>query len=211
VAGSVGPYGAYLADGSEYKGDYKLSTEDMKDFHRGRMRALVDAKVDILALETIPSYAEAEALIQLLKEFPGIDAWISFTLKDENHISDGTALDEVVQLLAAETQILAIGFNCVSETLAEHALANLRSFTDKPLVIYPNSGEVYDATTKTWSGEHSQGTSLQDKARRWRELGAEVHGGCCRTTPESIRTISKALEPVAGTADKAWPWPARKT
>jgi homocysteine S-methyltransferase len=193
VAGSVGPYGAYLADGSEYRGDYALSTEDMMAFHRPRMQALVAAGVDVLALETIPSYTEAESLLQLLAEFPGMQAWVSFTLRDEGHISDGTPLRKVVSLIAAKEQICAMGINCVSETLAEQALAIFRTLTDKPLVIYPNSGEVYDATNKTWSGEQSQGLSLKDKATQWKKLGARLIGGCCRTTPDSIRTISSAI------------------
>jgi homocysteine S-methyltransferase len=144
-------------------------------------------------METIPSYAETEALLQVLREFPGMNAWVSFTLKDEKHISDGTSLRKVADLLNREDQIIAIGVNCVSEGLAEKALAILHEHTSKPLVVYPNSGEVYDATTKTWSGEESGGSSLQEKARRWHSLGARLIGGCCRTTPESIRTIRNAL------------------
>lgn len=211
VAGSIGPYGAFLADGSEYRGDYTLGVEDMKDFHRPRLRALVEAGVDILALETIPSFHETEALIQLLSEFPKTDAWISFTLKDEGHISDGTSLTALASLLATSDQVIAIGVNCIPEALAETALTNLRALTDKPLVVYPNSGEVYDATTKTWSGEHSQGEFLRDKARRWRDIGARLIGGCCRTTPESIQTVSDALKPVMKASDQAsaWSWKRR--
>jgi homocysteine S-methyltransferase len=193
VAGSIGPYGAFLADGSEYRGGYDLSNEDMMAFHRPRMQALVDAGVDVLALETVPSYAEAESLVQLLAEFPSIEAWFSFTLKDEEHISDGTPLSKVVHLLVAKEQVLALGINCVSETLAERALANLQALTNKPLVVYPNSGEIYDAIDKTWSGDRSHGSSLENKAQLWRKLGARLIGGCCRTTPDSIRTISTVL------------------
>lgn len=95
IAGSVGPYGAFLADGSEYRGDYSLPQTQMMDFHRPRVRALVDAGVDILACETLPSFAEINALVALLQEFPGIPAWFSFTLRDSEHLSDGTPLREV--------------------------------------------------------------------------------------------------------------------
>jgi homocysteine S-methyltransferase len=193
VAGSVGPYGAYLADGSEYRGDYSLPEQEMKDFHRPRIEALVDAGVDVLAFETIPSYDEAVALLHLLPEYPHIDAWFSFTLRDDSHISDGTPLRKLVELLENSEQVLAIGVNCVPEAMAEGALATLHTLTSKPLVIYPNSGEIYDAETKTWRGEHSQGAPLKDKAQKWRTLGARLIGGCCRTTPDSIRTINDAL------------------
>jgi homocysteine S-methyltransferase len=193
IAGSVGPYGAYLADGSEYRGDYTLPEQEMMEFHRSRIDALVESGVDVLAFETIPSYAESMALLRLLEKRPRMFAWFSFTLKDERHISDGTSLAEVVRLLEGSSQVLAIGVNCVSEALGEAALTTLSRLTTKPLLIYPNSGETYDANTKTWSGEHSQGDALKEKAQRWKSLGARLIGGCCRTTPESIRTIRNAL------------------
>jgi homocysteine S-methyltransferase len=193
VAGSVGPYGAYLADGSEYTGNYELPEQEMKDFHRPRVEALVNAGVDLLAFETIPSYAETVALLHLLQEFPHTDAWFSFTLADADHISDGVLLSKVVELLGESEQVIAIGVNCIAENMVNSALVTLQALTPKPLVVYPNSGEVYDAKTKTWSGELSSGVSQKEKAQRWRQLGARLIGGCCRTTPDSIAAISAAL------------------
>jgi homocysteine S-methyltransferase len=192
IAGSIGPYGAYLADGSEYRGDYKLSMTDMMAFHRLRMKALLEAEVDVLACETIPSFEEAKALLSLLQEFPNAIAWFSFTLRDEAHISDGTPISTVVEALKSP-QIIAVGVNCVSSDLLAGAIQHLSTCTNLPVVAYPNSGENYNATSKTWSGPALKDDSLAEKSRRWNELGAKLIGGCCRTTPADIRIIRNTL------------------
>jgi homocysteine S-methyltransferase len=189
VAGSVGPYGAALADGSEYRGDYSLPAEEMRAFHRPRIRVLLEEGVDVLACETVPSFAEAQALVKLLSEFPDAVAWMSFTLRDAEHISDGTLLEEVARLLDGCSQILAIGVNCVPGELVDGALRCLAARTTKPLVVYPNSGELYDAKTKTWSGSALGDDDIGKIVHQWQSLGARLIGGCCRTTPDDIRVI----------------------
>ncbi|KAI9733133.1 MAG: hypothetical protein M1834_003680 [Cirrosporium novae-zelandiae] len=145
IAGSVGPYGAYLANGSEYRGDYILSAENMKAFHRPRINALTAGGIDLLACETLPSFPEIVALISLLQEeFPSVPAWFSFTLKDASHISDGTNLEEVVKRLDGVEQVVAIGINCVEGQLGVRAVAEVKRWTRKPVVLYPNSGGEWD-------------------------------------------------------------------
>lgn len=194
VAGSVGPYGAFLADGSEYRGDYVLTQREFKEFHRPRIGALVEAEVDLLACETLPSFAEAEALLALVEEFD-VESWFSFTLRDGGHISDGTPLAEVAALCGAQPRVAAIGVNCVPLNLVSPALEALRNTTDKPLLAYPNSGESYDAVTKTWSpgaGANAGGpSSLAEGAGTWHDLGARLIGGCCRTTPRDIAAVAR--------------------
>ena len=149
VAGSVGPYGAYLADGSEYRGDYRLSPNEFLEFHRPRISALVDAGAELLACETLPSFSEAQALLALMKEFD-VEAWLSFTLRDGGHISDGTPLAQVAKLCREQPLAVAIGVNCVPLELVSPALEALGNATETPLIAYPNSGETYDAVSKTW-------------------------------------------------------------
>lgn len=194
VAGSVGPYGAFLADGSEYRGDYMLGKQQLKAFHRGRMQALVEAGVDVLACETMPSYAEICALAELLRdEFPGTEAWFSFTLRDAGHISDGTALEDVVKALEGAEQVVALGVNCVPSDLALGALKQLKKFTRKPLVVYPNSGELWNAERRDWEGSRSEGTQLAERTKEYWDAGARLIGGCCRTTPADIKVIADTL------------------
>ncbi|KAJ9662848.1 AdoMet-homocysteine methyltransferase [Coniosporium apollinis] len=192
IAGSTGPYGAYLANGSEYTGTYSLSRADFHAFHRPRIQALLDAGVDLLALETQPSFPEILALVDLLAEFPDAGAWVSMTLRDAERLSDGTSIGTVLERLNESSQVLAVGVNCVPEEMVTAALRRLRGLTNKPLMCYPNSGEVYDAVSKTWGGTRAEGERLAERVREWRKAGAVVIGGCCRTGPKDIRTIVEA-------------------
>ena len=190
----MGPYGAFLADGSEYRGDYALPEAEMMAFHRPRVQALLTAGADLLACETLPSFAEAQALVKLLAEFPDARAWFSFTLRDARHISDGTPLAEVVSWLNQQSQVVALGVNCVALESVTPALQQLQALTDKPLVVYPNSGEQYDAGSKTWHSAPS-GCTLHDKLAEWQQAGAKLIGGCCRTSPNDIAAIARACQP----------------
>ena len=189
VAASVGPYGAYLADGSEYRGDYALSEAELMDFHRPRLAALLDAGPDLLACETLPCFAEAKALARLLGEFPNACAWMTFSARDDAHINHGEQLADCVAELDAFPQIVAIGVNCTAPQHIPGLIAAVRSATDKPIVVYPNSGETYDATHHAWCGPATHETFAQE-AQRWFDAGAHLIGGCCRTTPAHIAQIA---------------------
>jgi len=189
VAASVGPYGAFLANGEEYIGNYGLTEKELMDFDRPRMKALVEAGADILACETIPCLIEAQAIAKLLKEFPNTTAWISFSARDEKHISEGQAFADCVRLLEAHPQIAAIGINCTSPKFIPSLIREAKKSTNKPILVYPNSGETYDATRNDWDGNPVY-ESFGGQAREWYEAGARLIGGCCRTTPEDISVIA---------------------
>ncbi|MCG8710510.1 homocysteine S-methyltransferase [Brenneria sp. 4F2] len=189
IAGSVGPYGAYLADGSEYRGDYALPPSAMMAFHRPRIAALLDAGVDILACETLPSFGEIKALVALLAAFPRALAWFSFTLRDSRHLSDGTPLQDVLSVLNRCPQVVAVGINCIAPQKVTAALAQLAAATSLPLVVYPNAGGHYDALGKTWIHHDDGAGFLAAHLPAWRAAGAKLIGGCCRTTPADIADI----------------------
>lgn len=189
VAASVGPYGAYLADGSEYRGDYSLTEEGLANFHRRRIKALVEAGADILACETIPCLVEAKAIVKVLKEFPNVYAWISFSAKDELHISDGDPVAECAKWLDVHEQVAAVGINCTSPNYIPSLIKEIQAQTTKPIVVYPNSGEEYDATSKTWS-EASSAEDYGFSTQHWYEAGASLIGGCCKTKPSDIEAIA---------------------
>jgi homocysteine S-methyltransferase len=192
IAASIGPYGAYLHDGSEYLGHYGLNRDQLKDFHRARLAILVDCSPDVIAFESFPSQLEAEAVVELLAEFPQATAWISFTCRNESAISEGTPLAQAVRAVAASPQVLAVGVNCTAPSHVEALLHLAKQETDKPLVAYPNSGESYDASCGEWR-QPSELTVINKAARSWYRAGARLIGGCCRTTPEDIRSIRAAL------------------
>ncbi|NUF50138.1 homocysteine S-methyltransferase [Gilliamella sp. ESL0250] len=194
IAGSVGPYGAYLANGSEYTGNYQLTEAEFIAFHRDRIEALIDAKVDILACETLPSFSEIKALVKLIQQFPIINAWFSLTLKDAQHLSDGTALSQVIDYLNNIEQIVSIGFNCIALESVTPALQVLNKLTTKPLIVYPNSGEQYDPTTKQWHKNYQHNCTYSNQLPTWVKLGAKLIGGCCQTTPNDIEDIVGLLK-----------------
>ena len=162
ISGDVGPYAAYLANGSEYSGDYgQITIKELKDFHRPRIQILLDPGVDLLALETIPNRLETQALIELLaEEFPEAEAYMSFTVQIPDAISDGTSLDEMAKLVAQSNQILAVGINCSSPLLYNQALLAFLKNAGKALITYPNSGEVYDGDSQTWKPKDKDAFNL---------------------------------------------------
>ncbi|KAB7788492.1 homocysteine S-methyltransferase [Bifidobacterium cebidarum] len=193
VAGSVGPYGAFLADGSEYTGKYRLSDACYRDFHRRRMQILSDNGVDVFAFETMPNISEVRSLIGLLTdEFPDLEAWVSFSLHDSDHLCDGTALEKAATLADACSQISAIGVNCVQPNLVADAIARISAITAKPIIVYPNNGDVYHPDTKTWT-HGSEALSLGRMALQWVDAGASLIGGCCRTSPADIHDLAATV------------------
>ena len=188
VAASIGPYGAMLADGSEYRGHYGLSETALMDFHRPRMAVLAESGADLFACETIPCATESLALARLLREFPNMTAWISFSCRDGRHVSEGQRIADCAAQLEPFEQIVAVGVNCTAPQHIESLLTELRAATGKPLVVYPNSGERYDPASKTWQGCATP-LEFAHQAEHWRAAGARLIGGCCRTTPENIRAL----------------------
>ncbi|XP_012229305.2 homocysteine S-methyltransferase-like [Linepithema humile] len=201
IAGSCGPYGASLHDGSEYTGSYatRVSREFLIDWHRPRIRALLDEGVDLLAIETIPCVREAEAVIDLLKEFPNARAWLSFSCKDDGKsLADGGNFQEIAVRCyknALPGQIIAIGVNCIAPYLVTTLFKGInKGSTDDliPLVVYPNSGERY-VVSEGWKKE-GETPSLHEFIDEWLDLGVRYIGGCCRTYATDIKKIRAKVD-----------------
>ncbi len=188
VAASVGPYGATLHDGSEYRGDYGLTIGELCHFHRERLEVLASAGADFLACETIPSLDEAKALTEVLHDVPAARAWVSFTARDDRHTAHGEPLVDCARMLEKEPQVIAVGVNCVRPETTASLIRELRKGTSKPIVVYPNSGEVWDGEAHCWRGSATV-APLDELVRDWLGAGATWIGGCCRTTPETIRQV----------------------
>lgn len=188
VAASVGPYAAYKADGSEYSGDYDRDEEGLLQFHQERWKLLAASEADILACETIPVFAEARALARLLLQTPGRPAWFSFTCRDGRHIVDGTPIATCAAFLDQLDGVAGVGVNCTPPRYIPDLIRELSRTSNKPIIVYPNSGEIYDVTHHLWRGE-AVPAEFGTFSREWRKLGAAGIGGCCRTTPAHIRQI----------------------
>lgn len=192
VAASIGPYGAMLADGSEYRGDYGISQEELMHFHRKRMQVLAGSGADFFAIETIPSIVEAKAIMELLKEFPEMEAWITCSCKDEQHMSDGTPFSDLVALANDFPQIFAVGINCTSPDFILPLLESAKHISAKSFVVYPNSGEQWDAENHCWIS-NADNITFSKQAQKWLRAGASFIGGCCRTSPEDIQELRGEL------------------
>lgn len=208
IVASIGPYGAHLHDGSEYTGSYAdfLPAKDIADWHRTRIDACLEAKVDVLAIETIPCQIEAEALTEMLcEEYPDVKFWVSFQCKDDQTLAHGedfvdAALSvwDIVKEHNCLANFLGIGVNCVHPKFVTSLLKSVNgdkcSREQLPMVVYPNSGEIYDVN-KGWMGkEHC--IPLAEYVKEWAQLGAKIIGGCCRTYARDIRQIKGVIDDI---------------
>lgn len=197
VAASVGSYGAYLADGSEYSGIYgdDVCLETLKDFHRRRVQVLANSGADIIAFETIPNKLEANAYSELLEEEAiNIPAWFSFTSNDGINVVSGDSIQDCASIADSCEQVVGVGINCTPPRYIHGLIQSIQKATTKPILVYPNSGETYDGDTKKWEQSNGVGdVDFVSYVGKWHDAGASLIGGCCRTTPNTIRAIAEAL------------------
>jgi homocysteine S-methyltransferase len=193
VAGSIGPYGAMLGNGAEYTGDYDKDEDELVEFHVPRLEALAEAGPDVFAVETIPSFAEACALVRALEKVPEIPAWVSFSCRDGRHICDGTSIESAVEVVTTAPGVVAVGVNCTSPLHVERLVETISAMTMKPVVCYPNRGSFWDPMRKTWTDPPRQDARPPLRPLAWKEAGASLIGGCCGTTPEDIAAAAEAL------------------
>ncbi|MQY31705.1 homocysteine S-methyltransferase [Nocardia aurantia] len=186
IAASVGPYGAMLADGSEYRGRYGLGAAALRERHRPRFEALLAAEPDLLALETIPDVDEAVALADLVAE-AGYPAWLSYTV-DGDRTRAGQPLAEAFAVAEVTPYLVAVGVNCCRPADVAPAIAAARAATGTPIVVYPNSGEGWDPVARRWTGASAFAESL---VREWITAGADIIGGCCRVGPAEIAGLAR--------------------
>ncbi|MET7476947.1 homocysteine S-methyltransferase [Streptomyces sp. NPDC005648] len=188
VAASVGPYGAMLADGSEYRGRYGLSVDELEAFHRPRLEVLAAARPDVLALETVPDADEARALLRAVRGL-GVPAWLSYTV-DGERTRAGQPLEEAFAQAADADEVIAVGVNCCAPQDVDRAVRTAVRVTGKPVVVYPNSGEAWVAEARAWKG---RSMFAPEEVAGWREAGARLIGGCCRVGPAAVSGIAETL------------------
>ncbi|WP_210503737.1 homocysteine S-methyltransferase [Nocardioides xinjiangensis] len=194
VAASVGPYGAVLADGSEYRGDYDLDVAGLRAFHRPRLEVLastVGSGADVLAVETVPCLAEVEAVLAEL-DGTGVPAWLSLSAAG-GRTRAGEPLAEAFAMAADVAEVIAVGVNCTTPADAGTAVPLVGA--RRPVVVYPNSGQSWNAATRMWEGRSA---FHADDVAGWVAGGARLVGGCCRVGPEDVSSLRRALGRVSG-------------
>jgi homocysteine S-methyltransferase len=206
IAASLGPFGAALHNGAEYHGRYAIAFDELVAFHAERLANLADCGADCIALETIPSLEEGHAVLLALAQTPSLTAWISFTCRDARHVAHGETLAECAAAVASSPQIAAIGINCTAPHLIADLIAQAQtgaaeaqrgtergSGPAKPVLVYPNSSETWDAAARSWHGE-ADPAHFGALARAWFAAGAQAVGGCCRTGPAHICAVAAARD-----------------
>jgi homocysteine S-methyltransferase len=193
VAASIGPYGAAMHDGSEYTGDYKVGEDALREFHEERLHMLDQSGADVLACETIPNLMEARVLHDLLLQVE-LPAWVSFSCRDDQCISDGMSLQEVSRIFRDHPRVRALGINCTAPHLISSLIGAIKQAAlDKAVVVYPNSGETYEVEDNSWHGPVSP-TEWARESNSWLAAGAKIIGGCCRIGPEQIELLAGTLK-----------------
>lgn len=191
VAVSLSLYGAHLLNGTEYHGIYKANEKTIADFHRKYLAMYAEAKPDLFAFETIPCLMEARAIKDALQGYPEGRAMVSFSCKDGAHTVSGDGIQDCARLLDGVPQVAAVGVNCTAPEYVVSLIGEIQKGTDKPIVVYPNSGETYDSVHRCWQGSAD---SYQSYVKDWYGAGARIIGGCCRTTPGDIRAVRGVME-----------------
>jgi homocysteine S-methyltransferase len=189
IAASLGSYGAMLHNGAEYHGNYNCSFDELVEFHSPRIAVLAQTNADLLAFESIPSLEEARAIFVALRAHPDLPVYLSFTCRDGTHVSHGETLQACAELLDKQPQVVGIGVNCTAPEWIESLVGELARATSKPIIVYPNSGEQWDAVHQCWYGD-GQIQQFGELAQRWKSAGAQWIGGCCRTGPEHVRAVA---------------------
>lgn len=193
IAISLGPYGAALHNGAEFHGQYGISFSKLVAFHAERLAIAAETDADLIAFETIPSFEEARAILEALRTSPAARAWLSFTCRDASHAAHGERFADCAALAARSEQVLAVGVNCTHPRFVADLIAEAKSATGKPILVYPNSGESWDAATRRWTGK-SDPADFGRLAAEWFRAGAHAVGGCCRTGPDHIKMLRRAWE-----------------
>lgn len=200
VAASVGPYGAVLHDGSEYRGRYGLTHRQLVDFHRERLDVLAATGPDLLAVETIPDVDEAAALVEALADHPDLPAWMSFSAMDGARTCAGQPIEEAVAVASSSPSVMAVGVNCTDPRHVRALVGRMRAAADLPIVVYPNAGGQWDARDGLWHGSSAEGDAAfpDPVVRSWIDAGATAVGGCCGTDARSISRVVAVLAASAG-------------
>lgn len=200
VAASIGPYGAILHDGSEYRGRYGLTRKQLVDFHRERLDVLAGTEPDLLAIETIPDVDEAEALVEVLSDYPDLPAWMSFSAADDRHVCAGQSIEQAAAVAASAPSVIAVGINCTDPRYVTSLVERVSATTGLPAVVYPNAGGDWDPADGEWHGAAAEpgGAFPPAAVQDWRLAGARAVGGCCGTDDRAISQIAQLLARPAG-------------
>ena len=190
IVGSFGPFGTLLADGSEYTGNYKYDDFTIKNYHKNNFEIINHQKLDIVLYETIPSLKEIKIILDVIK-YSQKKFWISMTCNKNLKLRDNSSLKEACKILSELQNITVIGVNCIDPLITSDIIKKLKDYSSKKILIYPNSGEKYNSSTKKWDGESSINNKL---IKDWISLSPDIIGGCCRVGYDKISKMRNLID-----------------
>ena len=185
VGGSLCPTGLFV----EPFGDADF--DDIYDCYRQQVRALDDAGVDFMIIETQTSLADMRAAV-LAARTTNLPIFVTITVDESGHtLTGGSLLPAVIVLQAMGAD--AIGLNCSFGPKAMLPfIKEVMPHANVPIVAKPNAGvPMYETAEK---GGYLPPQEFADEMRELLRAGASIVGGCCGTTPEHIAALHKVVE-----------------
>ncbi len=185
VAGSIGPLGSLVFP----KG--KIKPEQAMEAFREQISALLEGNVDLLIIETFRDIDELLLAIRAARDVSELPIIASLTFSEEGPTIFGVTPEQAAEILC-DQPIAALGLNCaVGPKPMLDNLMRMAGQCCKPISVMPNAGfpqlvsdRLFYATSPEYFAEY---------ARRFVQMGAQIVGGCCGSTPEHIREIHNIL------------------
>ena len=190
IVGSFGPFASYDPNASEYVGKYNSTDDEIKNFHLNNINIIEETDLDIILYETIPCLREIKVLSKVLSQ-TNKEIWISITCNENIEFRDGSSFKEACKIISQIEQITTLGINCFSPLLVEKALKELKKYSNKKTLVYPNSGEKYNPKDKYWSGKNEFNNLM---IKNWLSLSPDIIGGCCRVGYDNIKKMREEID-----------------
>ena len=190
IVGSFGPYASYDPEASEYIGEYDSTDIEIKKFHLNNIRIIEETDLDIILYETIPCLREIKILSEALSHSTK-EIWISITCNEEMEFRDGSSFKDACEIISKIEKITTMGINCFSPLLVKKAIDLLKKYSNKKILIYPNSGEIYNPKERFWTGNNEFNNSM---IKNWLSLYPDIIGGCCRIGYDDIKKMRVEID-----------------
>jgi methionine synthase / methylenetetrahydrofolate reductase(NADPH) len=194
IAGSVGPLGVRIEPFG------KMTAAQAQAVFREQIKALAEAGVDLIALETFADLHELRSALAAAREVCELPVMAQIALSDEGNSLDG-APPEIFARQLEDWGADVVGVNCgVGPQVMLDTVERIAQVVSRPVVAQPNAGKP-----RNFEGRNlylSSPEYVASYAKRFIRAGARVVGGCCGTTPAHIKAIRETVRSLSGIRQK---------